>query len=47
MITVAFILALVALILGAIDEINAQGKALTSWGVICLALIFLWDRLGA
>jgi drug/metabolite transporter superfamily protein YnfA len=39
-------LALVALILAAIDELQAQGRALTSWAVILIAIALLWGRLG-
>lgn len=39
--TVVLILALVALILGAVAVIQSQGRSLTGWGVVALAAIHL------
>lgn len=41
----ATILIVVALVLAAVDEIRAQGQALTSWGVIALSVALLVGRL--
>jgi len=40
-----FALALVALILAAIEQVNARGRSLIAWAVICLAAIYLIGRL--
>lgn len=39
---VAAALAIVALLLGLIEEVQAQGKSLVGWGVVALALSVLW-----
>lgn len=39
--TLSVVLALVALILAAIDQTRARGQSLTAWAVICLAVIHL------
>jgi hypothetical protein len=38
-------LAIVALILGIIEEVNAHGRSLIAWAVIALALIPILGRL--
>jgi hypothetical protein len=38
-------LAIVALILAIIEEVQAQGRALLPWAVICLALIPILSKL--
>lgn len=40
------ILAVIALILAAIDEFNAAGRSLISWGVIALATIEIIQNSG-
>jgi hypothetical protein len=40
--TIADALALLALILGAIDVVRSKGQALTSWAVCVLAIAVLW-----
>lgn len=39
------ILLVVALILAAVDEATARGRALTSWAVIIIAGVLLYGRL--
>jgi hypothetical protein len=41
-VTIPDVLAIVALILGTIDVARSKGAALTSWGVVALALALLW-----
>lgn len=44
--TLRFVIAAIALVLALVDVIRSEGRALTSWGVILLALIHLvsdWD----
>jgi hypothetical protein len=35
-------IALVALVLGAVDVVQSNGKSATAWGVVLLAISFLW-----
>lgn len=39
MLTIAFLLAIVALVLGVVEQFEAQGRSKLAWAVICLALI--------
>ena len=39
------VLATVALILALVRELETQGRDLTAWAVVCLALAMLWGRL--
>ena len=43
--SVALIAFVVALVLGLIAQFQAQGKSLTAWGVIALAIGLLWGQL--
>ena len=40
------VLALVALILALVDELQAQGKSILGWAVVALAAALLWGKLG-
>lgn len=44
-ITLALVLAIIALVLAAIDQYRAQGRSLIAWAVIALALIPLLGAL--
>ena len=46
MLTVTFVLALIALILALVSEAQANGRDLDGWAIVALSLIFLADRLG-
>ena len=39
---VPVLLALAALVVGVIDELQSEGKSLPGWGVILLAVAGLW-----
>jgi drug/metabolite transporter superfamily protein YnfA len=43
--TVIIVLLVVALILAAIDEFEARGRAFTSWAAIIIAAVLLYERL--
>jgi hypothetical protein len=45
-VSVPTLLALVALILALVDEVQARGRSLTGWAVVALALALLWGKLG-
>lgn len=40
------ILTVVALILALVDEFQAQGRSLTGWAVVLVAIALLWGKLG-
>lgn len=42
--SIPLILAVVALVLGLIEEFQAQGKSLAGWGIVALAIALLWGR---
>lgn len=44
--TVTLILAIAALVLGAVAVVEAQGRNWAGWGVICLAAIVILGRVG-
>ncbi len=44
--TIPTILFVVALILALVDEFQAQGKSLTGWAVVMIAIGLLWGNLG-
>lgn len=37
---------IIALVLAAVDEVQAQGRSLLGWAVIVLAAALLWSKLG-
>jgi hypothetical protein len=38
------VLIAVALILALVDELQAQGRSLTGWAVVLVAIALLWSR---
>jgi hypothetical protein len=46
MAAVFLLLVVLALIAGAIDLVRSNGRSLTSWGVVLLAVVLLLERLG-
>ena len=42
--SIALIAFVIALVLGLIAQFQAQGKSLTAWGVIALAIGLLWGQ---
>jgi hypothetical protein len=43
--TILFALAIVALVLAAIEEARSRGQSLLAWAVICLAVIQIASRI--
>jgi hypothetical protein len=45
-VSIPVVLFVIALILGAIDELRARGESLTAWAVILVAIGLLWGHVG-
>jgi hypothetical protein len=44
-VSVLVLLYVIALVLAAVDEIQARGQSLTAWAVILIAIALLWGHL--